>query len=78
MSLIHSKIGQGIRNHHGKLLNEYGMSDLIPVNLEREAANFNLTREVKSEEIHSVYEAWQCLEKVNRQSGNEYGRPHRS
>ena len=69
MSLIHSKIGQGMR-----LLNECGMSDLIPVHLEREALNFYLNREVKSEEIHSVNEAEQCLEKENRQSGNEYGK----
>ena len=57
MSLIHSKIGQGMRNHFGKMLNEYGMSDLIPFYLEKEALNFYMDREVKSEEIHSVNEA---------------------
>ena len=39
-----------------------------------DALNFNLNREVKSEEIHSVNNAEQCLEKENQQSGNEYGR----
>ena len=40
MSLIYRKIGQGMRIHFGKLLNEYGMSDLIPIYLEKEALNF--------------------------------------
>ena len=40
--------------------------------------NFYLNREMKSEEIHNVNEAEQCLEKENRQSGNENGRAHRS
>ena len=40
--------------------------------------NFYLNQEVKSEEIHNFNEAEQCLEKENRQSGNEYGRAHRS
>ena len=50
------------------------MSYLIPVNLEKDAFNFYLNREVKSEEIHSLSDAEQCLEKENQQSGNEYGR----
>ena len=74
MIQIHSKICQGTRNHFGKLLNEYGMSDLIPVYLEKDALNFYFNREVKSEEIHSLNDAEQCLEKENQQSGKEYGR----
>ena len=46
---IHSKIGQGMRIHFEKLLNEYGMNDLVPVYLEKDALNFYLNREVKSE-----------------------------
>ena len=60
---IHSKIGQGTRIHFEKLVNEDGMRSLIPVYLEKGALNFYLNREVKSEEIHSVNEAEQCLEK---------------
>ena len=74
MIQIHSKICQGTRNHFEKLLNEYGMSDLIPVYLEKDALNCYLNREVKSEEIHSLNDAEQCLEKESPQSGNENGR----
>ena len=42
MIQIHSKICQGTRSHFEKLLNEYGMSDLIPVFLEKDALNFRL------------------------------------
>ena len=75
---IHSEIGQGMRNHFEKLLNEYRMNDFIPVYLEKGALNFYLNREVKPEEIYSVNEAEQCLEKANQQSGNECGRAGRS
>ena len=51
MSPIHSKIGQGMRIHFGTLLNECEMSDFIPIYFEREALNFYLNREAKSEEI---------------------------
>ena len=78
MSLIHSKFGQGMRIHFGKLLNEYGMSDLTPGFLDKDALNCYLNREVEPGEIHSVNDAEQCLEKENRQSGNEYGKAHRS
>ena len=78
MSLIHSKFGQGMRIHSGKLLDEYGMSDLTPGFLDKDALNFYLNREVEPGEIHSVNDAEQCLEKENRQSGNEYGKAHRS
>ena len=37
---IHSKIGQEMRIHFEKSLNEYGMKDLIPVYLENDALNF--------------------------------------
>ena len=74
MIQIHSKICQGTRSHFEKLFNEYGMSDLVPVYLEKDALNFYLNREVKSEEIHSLNDTEQCLEKGNQQSGNEYGR----
>ena len=33
---------------------------------------------MKLEEIHSVNDAEQCLEKEKQQSGNDYGRAHRS
>ena len=60
----HSKIGQGMRIHFEKLLNEYGKIELIQVYLENDTPNFYLNREVKSEEI----------EKESQQSGNGYGR----
>ena len=69
MSLIHSKIGQGTRIQLEILLNKYGRSESFFL-------NFCLNREVKSEEIHSVKEAEQCLEKENQQSGNQCGRAH--
>ena len=74
MIQIHSKICQGTRNHFEKLLNKYGMSDLLPVYLEKDALNFYLNREVKYEEIHSLNDAEQCLEKENQHSGKECGR----
>ena len=74
MISIQSKICQGTRNHFEKLLIECGMSDLIPVYLEKDALNFYLNREVMSEKIHSLNDAEQCLEKENQQTGNEYGR----
>ena len=74
MTQIHRKFCKGTRNHFERLLNEYGMSDLVPVYLEKDALNFYLNREVKSEEIHSLNDTEQCLEKGNQQSGNEYGR----
>ena len=40
MSLSHSNISQGTRSHFEKVLYEYGMSDLFPVYLEKEALNF--------------------------------------
>ena len=72
MSLIHSKLCQGMRIHFGKLVNEHGMSDFIPVFLAG-ALEFYPTREGKAEEIYSVNEAEQCLEKENQRSGNEHG-----
>ena len=59
----HSKIGQGMRIHFEKLLNEFGKNELIPVYLENDTPNFYLNREVKSEETHSVRDAEQCLRK---------------
>ena len=70
----HIKIGQEMTIHFEKLLNGYGKNELIPVYLEKGALNFYLNREVKSEEIYSVNDAEQCLEKNSQQSGNEYGR----
>ena len=75
---IHSKIGQGTRIHFRKVLNEDGMRLLIRVYLEKDAPKFQLNREVMSEEIHSVNDVEQCLEKEKQQSGNEYGRAVRS
>ena len=43
MCLIHGKFGQEMSMHFGKLLNESGMSDLIPVYLEQEALNSTRT-----------------------------------
>ena len=70
----HSKIGQEMRIHFEKLLNEYGKNELIPLYLQNDTANFHLNRQVKSEETHSVSDAEQCFEKENQQSGNGYGR----
>ena len=66
----HSKIGQGMRIHFEKLLDEYGKNELIPVCLENDTPNFYLNREVKS-----VTD--QHFEKESQQSGNEYGRAAR-
>ena len=55
----HSKIGQEMRVHFEKLLDEYGKNELIPVCLETDTPNFYLNREVKSEETHSVRDAEQ-------------------
>ena len=71
---IHSEIGQGLRLHLEKLLNEDGMNDVIPVYLQKGALNFYLNREVKSEETHSVRDAEQYFEKESQQSGNWCGR----
>ena len=60
---IHIKIGQGTIIHFEKLLNEKGMRSLIPVYLEREALNFYLNREVKSEETYSVRATKQHFER---------------
>ena len=70
----HSKIGQGMRTHFEKLLNEYGKNELIPVYLENNTFDFYLHREVKSAETHNVNDAEQCFAKESQQSGNEYGR----
>ena len=43
----HSKIGQGMRIHFEKLLDDYGKNELIPVYLETDTPNFYLNREVK-------------------------------
>ena len=40
----HSKIGQGMRIHFKRLLNEYGTNELIPVYLENDITNFYLNR----------------------------------
>ena len=71
---IHSKIGQEMSIHFGKLLDEHGKNELIPVCLENDTPNFYLNREMKSEETHGVSDAEQCFEKQSQQSGNEYGR----
>ena len=63
---IHSKIGQGMRNHFEKLVNWNGKNELIPVFLESNIFNFYPSREVKSTETNNVNNA--------QQSGNEYGR----
>ena len=49
------------------------MWSLFPVYFENDTPNFYLTREVKSEETHSVRDAEQYCEKDSPQSGNEYG-----
>ena len=67
---IHSKIGQGMRNHFVKLVNWYGKNELIPVYVENNIFNSYVNLEVKSTEINNVNDA--------QQSGNEYGRAVRS
>ena len=74
----HSKYGQEKRIRFEKLLDEHGKNELIPVYLDKDALNFYRNREVKSEEIHSVNDAEQCLAKDRHQPGNEYGRAVRS
>ena len=75
---IHSKIGQGMRTHFEKLLNEYGKNDLILVYLENNNFNFFLNPEVKSAETHNVNDVEHCFAKDSRRSGNEYGRAVRT
>ena len=67
---IHSKIGEGMRNHFEKLVTWYGKNELIPVYLENNIFNFYMNREVKSTETNDV--------NIAQQSGNEYGRAVRS
>ena len=71
---LQSKIGQGMRIHFEKLLDEYGKIELNPVCLENDTPNFYLNREMKSEDIQSVRDAEQYFEKESQQWGNEYGR----
>ena len=59
---IHSKNCQELRIQFEKLVNLHGKNELIPVFLEKDAPNFHLNREVKSEEIYSVNDAEPCLE----------------
>ena len=54
---IHSKIGQGMRNHFEKLVNWHGKNELIQVYLENNIFNFYLSREVKSTETNNVNDA---------------------
>ena len=71
----HSKIGQEMRVHFEKLLDENGNHELIPVCLENDTPNFCLNREVKSEETHSVRDAEQNFEKTSQQSGKSHVSP---
>ena len=66
-----------MRIHFENLLDAYGKNELTPVCLENDTPNFYLNREVKSEEIQSVRDVEQNLEKESQQSGNGYGRAHR-
>ena len=75
---IHSKIGQALRTHFEKLVNWYGKKELILVHLENNIFNFYLNREVKSTETSNVNDADRYPTKKSQQSGNEYGRAHRS
>ena len=75
---IHSKIGQGMRIHFEKLLNEYGKSDPIPVYLGNNIFNFYLNREAKSTETNNVNDADHYPAKNCQQSGNGDGRAVRS
>ena len=68
----HSKIGQEMRLHFEKLLDEFGNHELIPVCLEKNTPNVYLNQEVTSEE-----DAEQNFEKETQQSGNGYGRAYR-
>ena len=70
----HSKIGQEMRIHFEKLLDEYQKNELVPVFLENDTPNFHLNREVKSEETYNVRATDQHFEKESQQSGSEYGR----
>ena len=47
----HSKIGQGMRIHFEKLLDENGKNELVPMCLENDTPNFYLNGEFKPEEI---------------------------
>ena len=78
MSLIHSKNWSVNENSCWEIVERVWRSGLVPDYLEKEALNFYMNREVKSEEIHSVNEAEQCLEKETQLLENEYGRAHRS
>ena len=75
---IHSKIGQGMRNHFEKLVNWYGKNELNPVYLENNIFKFYLNREVKSSETNNVNDVDHCLVNISQQSGNGDGRAVRS
>ena len=68
MTPIQSKIGQGMRFHFEKLLNEYGKNELIPVYIENNIFNFYLNREVKPTENNNVNDADHCFAKNCQQS----------
>ena len=70
----HNKIGQEIKIHFEKLLDEQGKNELIPVCLENDTPNVYLDREMKSEETCNVRATDQHFEKENQQLGNECGR----
>ena len=65
----HSKIGQGMRIHFGKLVNWHGKNELILVYLENNIFNFYLNREVKSTETNNVNDADHYLAKNCQQAG---------
>ena len=78
MILIHSKLGQGMRIHFGKLVNWHGKNELIPVYVESNFFNVYLNREVESGETNNVNEADHSLAKNCQQSENGDGRAVRS
>ena len=57
---LHSKIGQGMRNHLDKLVNWHGKNEQILVYLENNIFNFYLDREVESTESNNVNDADRC------------------
>ena len=75
---IHSKIGQGMRIHLGKLVNWHGKNKLILAPLENNIFNFYLNREVKSTDTDNVNDADHYLAKNCQQSGNGDGTAVRS
>ena len=72
---MYTKYGAVLPRSHNREQQDFYVEHDGHSSLSRERSSQFL---VKSEEIHNVNDAEQCLQKENRQSGNDYGRAVRS